>query len=565
MPDFHIGGFMIDAGNAYKAYKKLAGRPLSQVSDRELNVIYNALCRARRDTAYREALDVITPEGSSVRELIENYLDTYSRARGYDVHERLSELYDERYAAGLYFTVESFVKDEYGERTPVSPVELLVGDEVTVVATLYSYEDYRPIAAPVLSFSWISDDGSSGRGRVESASTVEINLTADTAGSLNFRVFALDRAGKEIATAESVFGGLLFSADDITPAHTPPYDLYDFWDKEIARLMRVDPTDKNADGYTGAVAYDFEIPSKNRFSLRTVDSAYLRKMRENGLPTLSETSLEKYDVYELYLKSPGPAPTTAYVSVPKGRSTHSLPIRITYDSYDAHSPTPIISANQISVHCTHHGYEPGMPEEDYYSRLNNGVLKDYGKSNGGINSGYRDPSDCYMTYLIARDLQLIRFLADPSYSSVIPELNRIWTRELVLSGMSMGGYQALCVGALSTRLSGLVPAFSVSQIEANIPGFCNMAAAKTGKIASDFFSYEVGADYFDPVHLAPMIRAEVKLMRVGLGDETCIASGIQAVLNSLGKGVKRSANYLQNSSHGYLPEPKNQRWYRLEY
>ena len=468
---------------------------------------------------------------------------------------------NERFSEGLYFTVASFLSDETGERCAVSPTELLAGDEVTVSCALYSYSDDRPVRVPAIAYRWVCDDGESGSGRVCDASSVEFTVSSDIPGSLNFRVFALDERGEEISGAESAYGGLLFSAEDITPSSKAPSDLYSFWDGEIDRLIRVLPTDTAPDGYTGAVVYGYSIPEKNRYRLKKLDAAYLDSLKENGISAPSASALERYDIYELYLKAPGPAPTSAYISVPK--TGGSLPIRIVYDPYDIHSAAPTVSAAQITVHCTHHGYELGKSPE-YYAELDCGILKNYGKANGGVNSSYENPHDCYMTYLLLRDLQLIRYLSDPSLSGEIGSLHKIWNREFILSGMSMGGYQALCVGALAERLIHRVPAFKVATVEANIPGFCNMAAGVSRGIISDFFSYERGADYFEPSHLAPLLRAEVKLMRVGLGDETCIASGIMAMFNSLDGSVKKSANFLQNSSHYYLPRPKNQRWYKFE-
>lgn len=471
---------------------------------------------------------------------------------------------NDRITEGLYFTVDSFLLDESGERCAVSPIELLCGDETVIVATLYSYSDERPFVAPSLAYRWRCDDGTSGEGRVNNASSVEFCVGSETAGSLNFRVFALDENGEEIAGCESAYGGLIFGIEDITPVHTAPADLYDFWDSEISRLMNVLPIDHNANRYTGEVVYEYNIPEKNRFSLKRLDASCLEALKQNGIAAPSTSALTRYDIYELYLKSPGPMPTSVYISMPKTAKLSSLPIKIIYDPYDIHSPAPTVSPTHIAVHCTHHGYEVGMPEQ-YYAKLDTGILKNYGKANGGINSSYQNPHDCYMTYLILRDLQLLRFFADPLFSSAIPSLHKFWNREFILCGMSMGGYQALTVSALAERLLKLVPDFKITTVEANIPGFCNMAAATANGLKSDFFSYEDGADYFDPVHLAHLIKGEVKLMRVGLGDETCIASGIQAVFNSLGNSIKKSANYLQNSSHAYLPKPKNQKWYRLEH
>ena len=156
---------------------------------------------------------------------------------------------NEKVAAGLYFNLDSFLVDGDGERTKISPIELLPSDEAVIVATLYSYADDRPFTAPKIAYSWKSDDGKSGSGFVKNASCVEFGVSSDAAGSLNFRVFALDGCDKEIEGSESAYGGLIFGLDDISPKSCAPKDLYSFWDTEIDRLFSVTPTDTRADGY----------------------------------------------------------------------------------------------------------------------------------------------------------------------------------------------------------------------------------------------------------------------------------------------------------------------------
>lgn len=73
--------------------------------------------------------------------------------------------------------------------------------------------------------------------------------------------------------------------------------------------------------------------------------------------------------------------------------------------------------------------------------------------------------------------------------------------------------------------------------------------------------YEEGMDYFDPAILAHLIEAPIIITRSGLGDETCPSSSIIAFFNSIREGVPKEIRFLQNSSHGYMPDEKDQSWY----
>ena len=72
-------------------------------------------------------------------------------------------------------------------------------------------------------------------------------------------------------------------------------------------------------------------------------------------------------------------------------------------------------------------------------------------------------------------------------------------------------------------------------------------------------------DYFDPAMLAHLIDNPIIVTRSGLGDETCPSSAIISFFNSIRADIPREIRFLQNSSHGYVPDEVNQRWYKYRY
>ena len=70
--------------------------------------------------------------------------------------------------------------------------------------------------------------------------------------------------------------------------------------------------------------------------------------------------------------------------------------------------------------------------------------------------------------------------------------------------------------------------------------------------------------YFDPINLAKYVPStcHVTITRAGLGDYTCPPSGLAILYNNL-KSPK-TINWMQNSTHGYIPPKKYQKVYVIE-
>ncbi len=547
------------AQKAYEAYKRTAKMNYVQVTTAKLNVIYNIQCRIKRDEEYRLALkDYKTDEGIEIEQLIENYFTGYNARHGLEIRESLVEFEDPDFAEGGYFIISSY-KKEGVKLTPCDPTSYSLTDTAHISATLYSHTEKKPLRAARLRYSIVNDDGEKYEETLLDTDTVEFDLTLSRPGWSHFKIFCEDLEGKAVLGMDTAHGGVLFDWRKINITKESPADLVDFWDRQIDRLLKIDPTDTTADNYEGAVLYEYDMPAENRFELIKFDSDYIKMLKEYGIGTLTEEHLERFDFYEVNLKAPGPCHSSNYLSVPRNADGKKLPISITYDGYSAYPPTPVCSDNAIRLHCSHHGYKLPRPLKEYYMKLRQGVCMHYGLGDGKPNSLYEDLADNYMVYLHLRNLQAMRFVTDPSLSGMIPSLHKLWNGELIISGGSMGGYQAICESALSTLLIKKTASFRLLSVSANVPAFCNLAGREDGRVHGMTY-YTEGMEYFDAAHLSSLINVPLSVPRIGLGDVTCPPNGICAMLNNLPSDVPIDVGFLQNSNHGYIPEPEVQMW-----
>ena len=552
------------AEKAYEAYKRTAKMNFVQVTTAKLNVIYNIQCRIKREEEYRLALEAFkTEEGVGIAELIENYFNGYNARHGLEIRDTLIEFEDPTFADGGYFIISSYKKD--GDTlTECDPTAYSVGDTAHIRATLFSHAEGKELSAVRLHYTVRDDDGNQYEGVVTDSSSVEFDLTLTRPGWSHFKVFAEGADEKPVLGMETAHGGVLFDFRKIGITKEVPSDLISFWEGQIDRLLEIDPTDTVADDYNGSVAYEYDMPKENRFELIKFDGDYIKMLKEYGIGTLTEEHLERYDIYEVNLKAPGPCHSSNYLSIPKNAEKSSLPLIITYDGYSAYPPAPVCDVKAIRLHCSHHGYKLPRPLKDYYMKLRTGVCKNYGLGNGVVNSLYEDLTDNYMVYLHLRNLQAMRFVTSENLSGMIPRLHDVWCGDVSISGGSMGGYQAICESGLSTLLVKKTSPFKLLSVTANVPAFCNLAGRADGRVPGMTY-YTEGMEYFDAAHLSSLVNAPLSVPRVGLGDITCPPNGICAMLNNLPSSTTFTVGFLQNSNHGYVPEPEVQKWSKYSF
>lgn len=547
------------AEKAYKIYKACESKKFKSVSRYDLNKLYNVLCRIKKDTKYaKEIAEFNAPEGEPLEILIEKYFYDYNNLYGLEIRDDLIEYENPDLTSGSFFKVDSFI-NEGGNLVKRAPTEFLAGEVAHVTVSLLSNETNSELYAPILSLTAVTDDGEEINKTVRNSSLIEFDITLSRPGSAKFKVVVLDTDEKPIMSAESAYGGILFSRKEISTTHCPPKDLRSFWEGEIDRLLKTNPCDTTADKYSGKVETIFDISEKNRYKLVKLDTEYAERLKSLGQPAPTAEELCDYDIYETNLKSPGPCPATAYVSVPKRAAKRSIPIHFIFDGYGVRMPAAVCSENQITVHCAHHGYEL-CRDVKYYQDLWDSVCRNYCRGNGKVNSDFTDIHDCYPLYLLLRNLQMLRFLSDPSLSSSLNLLHKVWNGNVSMSGSSMGGFQTICGGALASILRERTGAFTLTSLSAPSPAFGNVAGSTDNRVTSTFFTYKEGADYFDTAILATLLDTQTDIPRASLGDEVCPITTITAIYNSIPKKARREIRYIQNSSHGYLPDEEYQNW-----
>jgi len=548
---------------AYKKYQSCVNqlRSVKRVALKDLSSLYNILCRIKRDREYARLVNEIPGEKKTLETLIESFFEEYNNLYGLEIRDSLIEFEDPELASGSYFIIKSYLKNGTDCSLELAPTDFKINQTAYVTVSLFSHESDSPIVAPKLMLVCVTDEGTELKKSVCDASCIDFELSLSQPGYFKFKVMALTENSEVLLGSETAFGGVIFSREEIRTYHEPPSDLREFWRGEIDRLMNTNPCDTTAENYTGDVKTLYGMPSKNRFLLTKLDKNYTKRLKENNQPAPSDKELSEYNIYELMLKCPGPCPSTGYVSVPKGAKKKSLPIHISYDGYSVRSPAPLMNAEYIAVHCSHHGYELGHSNDVYYAKIRETVGASYCRGNGDVNSCFDDIHDCYPLYIMLRNLQMIRFLCDSSYSGNIAGLHEVWNGEIILWGSSMGGFQTIGVGALMSIMKKYMTKSPKLLLQAGSPAFADVAGHTVGRVRSTMFEYRDGADYFDTAILASLIDSPTLIHRASLGDEICTATSMSAIFNMIPKGVEKEIRYVQNSSHGYLPDDEQQMWF----
>ena len=135
----------------------------------------------------------------------------------------------------------------------------------------------------------------------------------------------------------------------------------------------------------------------------------------------------------------------------------------------------------------------------------------------------------------------------------------------MMGGGSMGGYQAAFTAGLATLLKKHSKDFKITYVGASVPAFCNIAGQLDNRIRTGLTVYNDGMDYFDTAMAAHLIDSPIEVQRAAMGDESCPATHITAFFNSIPNTTVKKIKYLQNSSHGYIPDEYIQHWIIYRY
>lgn len=237
-----------------------------------------------------------------------------------------------------------------------------------------------------------------------------------------------------------------------------------------------------------------------------------------------------FTVYDVKVSCAGKKPVSGYLSIPRTAQSRSLPAQVGFKGYSVSGADIACVNNQITFNINAHGIENGKPPA-YYQALAEGELKGYGFQ-AAENSA---PETAYFLGMFLRVMRAI------DYVQTLPEWD---AKNLVVSGGSQGGFQALAAAALRADV--------VTRCSAYKPWCCDLAGITQKRISGWRPAYTPALDYFDGVSMARLIRCPTTIV-CGLGDYVCPPSGLVILYTTL--TCSKKIEFLQGVTHESATPP----------
>lgn len=356
-------------------------------------------------------------------------------------------------------------------------------------------EDGKPVGDRRLRWTRTGDDGKTEKGETVASATAPLVITTSTdqPGFVRVQVEAVDDAGKPLLGGKQIpirfDGGAGVQPEKLVQGAPEPADFDTFWKTQVERLK--------------------EVPMK--FTMTEVSSAD-----------------PAYVTYDVKIDCAGGKPVSGYLTKPRDAVPKSLRANGAYMGYGVSSAKPYTAPGTMMLCINAHGIENGK-EAEYYKGLG---LEKYGFKN----EENARPETAYFNGMILRVLRSLEFLkAQPEWNG----------RDLIVSGGSQGGFQALSGAALDK---------DVTKCMVNVPWMCDLAGVNVGRLRGWRPDFTEGLGYYDSVNMARHIACPVTIT-AGLGDYVCPPSGVVVLYNNL-KSAKQ-LDLVQGMTHQYTP-PKPQ-------
>ena len=280
--------------------------------------------------------------------------------------------------------------------------------------------------------------------------------------------------------------------------------------------------------FTGGVVFNFEeisiaVPEPDDFDefwagqLARLDAAPPEILEE--FPAWREDDVFNYYSFKI---STCDDPAYILVTVPKNAEPGSLEVYVQYYGYGFGTADYVTRGNCICVSVNSHSKE-NLREGAYYDQVRAELT----------GFGFEDVAreDYYLLGMILRDVQAIRFAT--TY------FGDLWNGvDVTVSGGSMGGFRTCAAAALCPL---------VTHADTSITWMCDLGGSTVKRSYGWIPDYTEAHAYFDSVSFAERITCPTSVY-AGLGDWTCVPSGVIAMYNAL-KGEK-TATFAQNADHG---------------
>jgi cephalosporin-C deacetylase len=287
--------------------------------------------------------------------------------------------------------------------------------------------------------------------------------------------------------AVKALGGAAFSPEEIQASMPPPDDFDEFWSAQKA----------------------------------LVDAAPL-----NAVLTPVPCPVEGYEIFAVTMDGLDGTKVTGYLAKPEGEGPFPGLLRFQWSGVYSLDPNWALNYARwgfLAFNMNPHDIENGQPER-YYEELRRGRLAAYS------HQGRESRETSYLRQMFLRCYRAAEFVASrPDWDG----------HNLVATGSSMGGGQALAAAALSPHVTAIAvdaPAMCdhTAAVVGRMPGWPKLVAMRAG--VPDPVQLEASR-YVDGVNLASRITVPA-LVGTGFQDLTCPSSSVFAVCNSL-RGPKQ--------------------------
>ncbi len=355
-------------------------------------------------------------------------------------------------------------------------------------------------------------------------------------------------------------GGAIVDRENVTSATEMPEDFLEFWQARVDEVYNVNP--KRLGKPAGS-------DSSNYYHYYKMDKEYIKNTPRLASKTDAEIAdlLSKYDMYEVFLATPGKYPAVFYVSIGKNLEANSQRLSMNLNAYGC--STGYFSApGNLTVAINPCGLPGVICKGDVNDltpsyKASDFTATDYSEHAGfALNADdYDDPANAYLTEMLMRNIQVLRFLTNSYFTDGTPfaAFTEAFNGEIVLGGGSMGGFQSIGTAALVSLTQDKKPDYSkgcpipqITQINVTCPWMCDPTgmAGKDDRIAGQgtrIDGINEGAAYLDSAHLATLLDCNVTVVG-GFADTTCPSTGIIAFYNAIDTAYKK-LTMVQNKDH----------------
>lgn len=387
------------------------------------------------------------------------------------------------------------------------------GEPITFTFRLTS-NDNKPIAGSPLNCT-ILHDGHPNRVQkvISGAPSAKLTLKQDIPGSLLI-VTGYDVTlpnGKKVRRWNA--RGAIIAPEKIKAGLPEPADFDAFWKARKAEVAKV--------------------PMKAE--LKAVDLKTIEKGRKKFYADKGVAA------YSIKITCAGGKPVTGYLAKPVKAAKRSLPAIVTFQhagTYSASVPARY-GTRAIALDVNAHGIKNGEPAS-YYNDLAKKELRLY------YHSGNTSRDTFYYKGMYMRVIRALEYVKS------LPEWDG---KNLIVSGFSQGGAQALAAAGLDPQVSlcvAICPALCDlgGGLAKRRSGWGTNARFKNGKpVAARDQKILTATSYYDNVNFARRIKGEVYIS-TGINDQTCAASSAYAAWNDLPKGLKKT--FFLNTQGGHV-------------